>query len=81
MRVTGIYRAGPNGGPNAAHYSKQARGYSDATAEATASLCGGLASPDGNHSKAINHRPPLVGRGFASVGQQSMGLQEIPGEC
>ena len=62
---------------NAAHYRKQARRSSDASSEATASLCGGLASVDGIHSKAINHRPAFVGNGFASAGQRPMDLQEI----
>jgi hypothetical protein len=32
---------------------------------------------DGDHSKAINYRPPVVGNGFAPAGWWPMDLQKI----
>jgi len=77
MKVNDIYRASQPVIHNAPHYGKLGRGYSNASHQPTASLYGGLASPDGHHSKTINHRSPIVGHGFASVEQKPMDLQEI----
>src|SRR3974390_1134153 len=61
----------------APQHGKQARGYSNASPEATTFLFGGLASPDGHHPKTIKYRAPVVGHSFASAEQQPMDLQEI----
>ena len=76
MRVSSIYRVARTAGRNAAYYRKK-QPSSDARPGAKTSLFGGLASLDYHPSKAINYRPLVVGKSFATAGSWPMDLQEI----
>jgi len=76
MRESGIYHVAEWMARNVA-YNRKKRLPSDARPTAKTSLFGGLASLDYHPSKAINYRPLVVGKSFATAGSWPMDLQEI----